>query len=70
MGGRHTPFARRLCVWLPVAPLSGCMVLSGNPEYPAERAPASEQRLGNCTLIAGRNLDEGEMHVTSRTVRA
>lgn len=45
--------------------LAGCMVLSSNPGYPSEWAPPSAQRLDGCPLIAGRYVNDGQMHVTS-----
>ena len=45
--------------------LAGCMVMSRNPEFPAEWAPASTARIGGCPLIAGRYLDDGELYVAS-----
>lgn len=50
---------------VPLPLLVGCVVLSSNPDYPSEWAPHAAARVDGCPQVAGRYLNEGEMHVTS-----
>ncbi len=59
-------FALRVGATLaPLPLLVGCMVLTSNPDYPSEWAPHAAARVDGCPRIAGRYLNDGELHVTS-----